>query len=45
MASILYVVHEDNLLQSSTDIIIKYESYFITKCGKNLLENALGFLL
>ena len=32
-------------LQSLTDIITKFKSCFITKCDKDLLQNALGFLL
>ena len=30
----------DTLLQNATDIIIKCDSYFITKCDKSLLQNA-----
>ena len=31
------------LLRSATDIIIKGDSYFITKCGTSLLQNASAF--
>ena len=34
---VLYLVHYDTL--------IKYDSYFITKCNKRLLQNASVFLL
>ena len=30
----------DNVLQNATDVIRKYNSYFITKCGRSLLQNA-----
>ena len=33
------------LLQNATDVITKCDSYFITKYDRNLLQNALGFLL
>ena len=39
------MIHCDTLLHNATDIITKCDSYFITKCGKNLLQNASGFLL
>ena len=35
----------DNVLQNATDVITKYNSYFITKCGRSLLQNVSGFLL
>ena len=35
----------DTLLQNAADIIIKCDSYFITKCDKSLLQNSSGFLL
>ena len=41
-----FLVHYDNLLQNATEIIAKYDSYFITKCGEGLLlQNASGVLL
>ena len=40
-----YLVHYDKLLQNATDITTEYDNYFITKCDKILLQNALGFLL
>ena len=39
------LVHYDTLLQNVTYIITKYDSYFIVKCDKSLLQNAPGFLL
>ena len=33
-------INYDTLLQDATDIITKYDSYFIAKCNKGLLENA-----
>ena len=43
MAAVSYLVHYDTLLQSATDIVTKCDSYFITKCDKDLLQNALAF--
>ena len=40
-----YMIHCGTLLQNAADIITKYDSYFITKCDKSLLQNASGFLL
>ena len=40
-----YLVHYDTSLQNTTDIITKSDSYFIIKCDKSLLQNALDFLL
>ena len=40
-----YLVHVNSLLQNATDIIAKWDRYFITKCDKSLLQNALVFLL
>ena len=40
-----YLVHYDKLSQNATDITTEYDNYFITKCDKILLQNALGFLL
>ena len=39
------MVHYDTLLQNATEIITKCELYFIAKYDKNLLQNALTFLL
>ena len=36
-ATVSYLIHYDSLLQNATD--------FITKCDRNLLQNASGFLL
>ena len=44
VAAVSNLVHYDTLLQNGPDII-KCDSYFITKCDKTLLQNALGFLL
>ena len=30
----------DTLLQNATDIITKWDSYFITNCDRSLLQNA-----
>ena len=39
--AVSFLVHYDNLLQNATEIIAKYDSYFITKCGEGLLlQNA-----
>ena len=43
--TVSYFTHYDSLLQNATGIITKSDSYFITKCGKSLLQNASGFLL
>ena len=44
--TVSYLVHYDcTLLQNATDLITKCDSYFITKCGRSLLQNAPGFLL
>ena len=45
MATVLYLVHHDTLLQNATDIIIKYDSYFITNYDKSLLQNAPKFFI
>ena len=39
------MIHYDTLLRIATDIITIWASYFITKCGRSLLENASGILL
>ena len=33
-----YLVHYDTLLQNATDIITKYDSFFITKCGSFIIK-------
>ena len=43
--TVSYLIQYDSLLQNSTDIVTKCNSYFITKCYRSLLENASGFLL
>ena len=43
--TISYLIHDDSLLQSATDVITKRDGYFITKCDRSLLQNAAGFLL
>ena len=43
--TVSYSIRYDSLLQNATDVIIKCDSYFITKCDRSLLQNALGFLL
>ena len=39
-----YFIYYDTLLQNVTDIIPKYDSYFLTKCDKSLLQNVSDFL-
>ena len=41
---ISYLVRYDASLQNATDINAKCDSYFITKRGKTLLQNASGIL-
>ena len=43
--TVSYMVHYDTLLQNMTDIIAKYDNYFIIKCNKGLLQNSSGALL
>ena len=43
--TVSYLIHCDTFLQNATDTITKFDSYFITKCDKSLLQNASGFLL
>ena len=43
--TVSYLIHYDSLLQYTTDILAKCDSYFITKCNRSLLQNASGFLL
>ena len=42
---VLHLIHYKTLLENATDILTKCDSYFITKCGKSLSQNASGFLL
>ena len=44
MVRISYLVHYGTLLQNAIDTITKCNSYFIMKCDKSLLQNALGVL-
>ena len=39
------LIRYDSLLQQSADVITKWDSYFITKRDRSLLQNASGFLL
>ena len=43
--TVSYLIRYDSLLQNTTDLITKCGNYFITKYDRNLLQNALGFLL
>ena len=43
--SVSYLIYYDSLLQNTTDIVTKCDSYFITKKGRSLLQNVWGFLL
>ena len=43
--TVSYLIRYDSLLQNVTDIIAKCDSYFITKCNRNLLQNTSCFLL
>ena len=36
-------VHYNSLLQNAADIITNWDTYFITKCNKSLLQSALVF--
>ena len=38
-----YLLHDETVLQNSTNIITKCDSYFITKCDKHLLQYTSGF--
>ena len=40
-----YLIRYYSLLQNATDTITECDSYFITKCDRNLSQNAPGFLL
>ena len=43
--TVSYLIRYDDLLQNATDVITKCDSYFITKCNRNSIQNASGFLL
>ena len=54
VVTVSYLVHQETLLQNTTDInlkcdssfiIAKCDSPFITKCGKSFLQNSSGILL
>ena len=44
MHEVLYLVHYDSLLQNVTDIITKYDSYFITKCVTFFIKKCDSFI-
>ena len=44
MFAVSYFVHYNTLLQNATDITTR-DSYFMTKCGNSLLQNAPSFSL
>ena len=44
MVTLSYLGPYDTLFQNVTGIITKCNSYFITKLGKNLLQNSSGLL-
>ena len=39
------MIKYDTLLQNATDIITKWDGYFVTKCDRSLLQIASGLLL
>ena len=43
--TVSYLICYDSLLQNTTDVITKCDSYFSTKCDRSLLQNASVFLL
>ena len=43
--SVSHLIHYDSLLQNTTDIVTKCDSYFITKYDRSLLQNVWDFLL
>ena len=43
--AVSYLRHFDSFLQNATDIILKCNRCFITKCDRSLLQNVPGFLL
>ena len=42
--AVSHLVCHDILLQNAIDLITKYDSYFLVKCGKSLLQNVSAFL-
>ena len=44
VVAVSHLVHYNTLLQNATDFITKWDSYFITKRNKSLLQNASTFL-
>ena len=45
MVVISYSVQYNTLLQNATDIIAKWDSYFITNCDKSLIQNLSEFFV
>ena len=45
VVAVFSLVHYDTLLQKATDITKKWDSYFISKCNKSLLQSASCFFL
>ena len=43
--TVLYLIRYNSLLKNATDTITKRDSYFITKCDRNLHQNLSGILL
>ena len=43
--TVSYLICYDGLLQNTTGVITKCDSYFSTKCDRSLLQNAPVFLL
>ena len=43
--TVSYLFQYNTLLLNEIDVINKYDNYFITKCGKNVLQNISPFLL
>ena len=43
VVAVFSLVHYDTLLQKATDITKKWDSYFISKCNKSLLQSASCF--
>ena len=42
--TVSYLIHYDSLLQNATDIITKWDSYFITKCVRFFIKNCDNFI-
>ena len=45
IVTVWYLIRYDILLQNALGVITKWDSYFIIKCDRSLLQNASGFLL